>query len=163
MSTNNDDTAPIADKPDPLTAMFGEAGTPRADASTAEFSGADAAAPQPTATQPTTPYPEDTRPTAAYPTETGWAAGAAGATGAAGAAPAAPAPASATAERLRPRATTIVWGAILLVVAAVALVASRIEPDLFTPAFAIWTVVGLGALLVVGGIVGAIARAVSRS
>ena len=65
--------------------------------------------------------------------------------------------------RLRPRASTIVWGAILLIVAAVALVASRIDTSVFTPAFVIWTVVGVGALLVLGGIVGAIARATTRS
>jgi hypothetical protein len=74
----------------------------------------------------------------------------------------APAPASgsthATAARIPtpPRAGTIVWGCILFLIAAFAAVPAVLGEASLSPTAILWTVVGFGALLVVGGLVGAI-------
>ena len=60
---------------------------------------------------------------------------------------------------LTPRIGTIVWGSILLVVAAVAIAASQLDFGDVTPAVVVWSVVGFGAVLVVAGIATAIVRA----
>ena len=64
-----------------------------------------------------------------------------------------------TTEPLKPRVGTIVWGSILLVVAAVAIAASQLDFGDVTPAVVVWSVVGFGAVLVVAGIATAIVRA----
>lgn len=66
-----------------------------------------------------------------------------------------------TTEPLKPRVGTIVWGSILLVVAAVAIIASQVDFGDITPTVIVWSVVGFGAVLVVAGIVTAIVRAVA--
>ncbi|WP_165067840.1 BCD family MFS transporter [Marisediminicola senii] len=67
-----------------------------------------------------------------------------------------------TPEPLRPRATTIVWGIILLIVAALAFTVSTIDPEFITAEVTVWAVVGFGALLVVAGAIGAVVRAARR-
>lgn len=55
----------------------------------------------------------------------------------------------------RPRFGTIVWGIILLVIAAIAFTSSRLGLSFATPTGIVWTVVGIGALVIVAGIIGA--------
>ncbi|WP_411699359.1 hypothetical protein [Conyzicola sp.] len=63
---------------------------------------------------------------------------------------------------LKPRIGTIVWGSILLIVAAIAIFASQVDFGDATPAAIVWSVVGFGAVLVVAGIVTAIVRAARK-
>lgn len=63
---------------------------------------------------------------------------------------------------LKPRVGTIVWGSILLVVAAVAILASRIDFGDVAPTVIVWSVIGFGGVLVVAGVVTAIVRAATR-
>ncbi|GAB3605224.1 hypothetical protein GCM10027413_06330 [Conyzicola nivalis] len=63
---------------------------------------------------------------------------------------------------LTPRIGTIVWGGILLVVAAIAIFASQVDFGDATPAAIVWSVVGFGAVLVVAGIIAAIVRAARK-
>jgi hypothetical protein len=60
--------------------------------------------------------------------------------------------------RRRVRINTIVWGAMLVGAAIVAYVLATAGP--LSPAGVLWTVVGFGGLLLVAGVVAAIARAV---
>ncbi|MFP7761724.1 hypothetical protein [Marisediminicola sp. LYQ85] len=60
------------------------------------------------------------------------------------------------------RAGTVVWGLILFVVAALTFVVTTLEPDFVTGEVVVWAVVGLGAVLVAAGVIGAIARAARR-
>ena len=64
---------------------------------------------------------------------------------------------------LKPRAGTIVWGSILLVVGFLAIFASQVDFGEVTPAVIVWTVIGFGAALVLAAIVTAIVKAASRS
>jgi hypothetical protein len=66
-------------------------------------------------------------------------------------------------EPLRARIGTIVWGCILLVVAAVAIIASQADLSDATPAAIVWGVIALGGALVVAAIVVAIVRAARAS
>jgi hypothetical protein len=67
-----------------------------------------------------------------------------------------------TPERTPVRVGTIVWGGILLLVAAITATAIFIDATIYTPTFILWSIVGFGALLVFGGIVGAVVRASTR-
>jgi hypothetical protein len=62
-----------------------------------------------------------------------------------------------------PRAGTIVWGCILFLVAALAAVPAVIGETVLSPTTILWIVVGFGALLVLGGIVGAIVGVTTRA
>jgi len=62
-------------------------------------------------------------------------------------------------EPLKPRVGTILWGGILLVVAAVTLFASQIDLGETTPEALVWSVVVFGGVLVLAGIVTAVVRA----
>jgi hypothetical protein len=62
----------------------------------------------------------------------------------------------------RPRATTIVWGVILLLAAALAMATTLFGMSLGGNV-ALWLIVGFGGLLVLAGITGAIVQAVLRS
>jgi hypothetical protein len=53
----------------------------------------------------------------------------------------------------RPRFGTIVWGVILLVIAVIAFTSSRLDLNVATPTGIVWTVVVIGALLIVAGLV----------
>ena len=64
---------------------------------------------------------------------------------------------------LKPRIGTIVWGCILLVVAAIAIAASQVDFGDLTPTVIVWSVIGFGGILVVAGIVTAIVRAATRT
>jgi len=64
---------------------------------------------------------------------------------------------------LKPRIGTIVWGCILLVVAAVAIAASQTDFGDLAPSVIVWSIIGFGGLLVVAGVVTAIVRAATRS
>ncbi len=57
------------------------------------------------------------------------------------------------------RTGTIVWGSILLLVAALAYGTTLIDPSAYSPAFVAWSIVGFGGLLVITGLVGALLRA----
>jgi hypothetical protein len=72
-------------------------------------------------------------------------------------------PSTATPERLPARGGTIVWGGILVVIAALGATASFLQPADFTPEFYVWTVVIIGGVLVLAGIIGAIVRATVRA
>ena len=62
---------------------------------------------------------------------------------------------------MRPaRVSTIVWGVILLLIAGACFAITALEVAVFTPSSVAYVVVGLGALLVLAAIVGAIARSV---
>ncbi|MCU1406054.1 MAG: hypothetical protein JWQ43_2357 [Glaciihabitans sp.] len=61
------------------------------------------------------------------------------------------------------RPGTIVWGVVLLVIATLAALTTFLRPVDYTPTFYIWAVLAVGGLLVLAGIVGAIARAATRS
>ena len=63
---------------------------------------------------------------------------------------------------LKPRIGTIVWGCILLVVAAIAIAASQVDFGDLTPTVIVWSIIGFGGILVVAGIVTAIVRAATR-
>lgn len=58
------------------------------------------------------------------------------------------------------RVSTIVWGVLLLLLAGAAFAITALDVEIFSGASIAYVVVGLGALLVVAAIVGAIARAV---
>jgi len=62
-------------------------------------------------------------------------------------------------EPLKPRIGTIVWGSILLVVAAVTVFASRVDVGEATPEAVVWSIVAFGAVLVLAGIATAVVRA----
>lgn len=64
---------------------------------------------------------------------------------------------------LKPRAGTIVWGSILLVVGFLAIFASQVDFGEVTPAVIVWTVIGFGSALVLAAIVTAIVKAAARS
>ncbi|HEV7951392.1 MAG TPA: hypothetical protein VGP24_16645 [Glaciihabitans sp.] len=53
---------------------------------------------------------------------------------------------------------TIVWGGILLLIAAITVTFALISPDDVSPITIIWSFVAIGGVLVVAGIVGAIVR-----
>ena len=61
--------------------------------------------------------------------------------------------------RRRVRASTIVWGAILLITAALVLAVRVIDPALYDASFLVWSVIIVGAVLVLAGLIGAIVRA----
>ena len=56
------------------------------------------------------------------------------------------------------RPSTVLWGVILLVVAALAALSTYLRPVDYSPAFWLWTIIVVGGLLVLAGIAGAIAR-----
>jgi hypothetical protein len=56
------------------------------------------------------------------------------------------------------RVGTIVWGAVLLALAALSITITLFDPIEYSATFVLWVVVGFGSLLVLGGIAGAIAR-----
>jgi hypothetical protein len=60
------------------------------------------------------------------------------------------------------RVGTIVWGAVLLALAALSITITLFDPIEYSATFVLWVVVGFGSLLILGGIAGAIARS-SRS
>ena len=62
-------------------------------------------------------------------------------------------------EPLKPRVGTIVWGSILLVVAAITVFASQVDFGEATPAAIVWSIVAFGGVLVLAGIVTAVVRA----
>jgi hypothetical protein len=68
-----------------------------------------------------------------------------------------------TTERTPVRVGTIVWGTLLLALAALSATFTLVDPLDYSPLFFIWVVVGFGALLLIGGIAGAIARAARKS
>jgi hypothetical protein len=63
---------------------------------------------------------------------------------------------------LKPRAGTIVWGSILLVVGFLAIFASQVDFGEVTPAVVVWTVIGFGSALVLAAIVTAIVKAAGK-
>ena len=67
-----------------------------------------------------------------------------------------------TTGRTPVRVGTIVWGTILLALAALSITITLFDPIEYSATFVLWVVVGFGSLLVLGGIAGAIARS-SRS
>ena len=64
--------------------------------------------------------------------------------------------------RRRVRTSTIVWGAILLITAALVLAVRVIDPTLYDASFLVWSVIIVGAVLVLAGLIGAIVRAATR-
>jgi hypothetical protein len=62
-----------------------------------------------------------------------------------------------------PRATTIVWGAILLVVAALAVAATTVGFDFAGPATFLWLVVGIGGVIILAAITAGVIHAVRGS
>ena len=54
---------------------------------------------------------------------------------------------------------SVVWGVIVLVIAAGAFVFATLDIGEFTVAGIVWAVIGLGALLIVAAIIGAVVRA----
>lgn len=70
---------------------------------------------------------------------------------------AAPATATAVPPR-RVRIGTIVWGGILLLIAALTFASVFVDSALYGPSLWIWGVIGIGTLLVLAGIIGAIIR-----
>lgn len=62
-------------------------------------------------------------------------------------------------NRLAPRGGTIFWGAVLLLLATVAGITALVGTWSWTAA--IWLIVAFGALMVVAGLIGGIARAVT--
>jgi hypothetical protein len=63
---------------------------------------------------------------------------------------------------MRPvRVSTVVWGVLLLLLGAGVFATTALDLQLFTAASALYVIVGIGALLVVAAIVGAVARAIS--
>ncbi len=62
--------------------------------------------------------------------------------------------------RLAPRGSTITWGVILLLVASVTGVITLFGSWSWTAG--VWLVIAFGALMVVAGLIGGIARAVTR-
>ncbi|GAB2453678.1 fatty acid desaturase [Conyzicola lurida] len=65
-------------------------------------------------------------------------------------------------QPLKPRIGTIVWGSILLVVAAIAIFAAQVDLGELTPTVIVWSVVGFGAVLVIVGLVAGIVRAATK-
>jgi hypothetical protein len=65
-----------------------------------------------------------------------------------------------TTTRLSPRGSTITWGVILLIVACVTGVITLFGSWSWTAG--VWLVIAFGALMVVAGLIGGIARAVTR-
>lgn len=65
-----------------------------------------------------------------------------------------------TNTRLTPRGSTITWGVILLLVASITGVITLFGSWTWTAA--VWLVIAFGALMVVAGLIGGIARAVAR-
>lgn len=63
-----------------------------------------------------------------------------------------------SAARLPVRTSTIVWGGILLLVAAIAAATVLVDAPVYTPRVILWTIVGFGGLLVLAGVIGAVAR-----
>ncbi|PRY65995.1 uncharacterized protein DUF3995 [Glaciihabitans tibetensis] len=61
-------------------------------------------------------------------------------------------------SRLPVRPGTIVWGGILLLVAAIAAAATVVDASIYTPRFILWAIVGFGGLLILAGAIGAVAR-----
>jgi hypothetical protein len=74
-----------------------------------------------------------------------------------------PTPTKPSDSRLPARAGTIVWGGILLLAAAIAATASLVDAVIYTPEFVLWTIIGFGGLLVLAGLIGAVARVSTRS
>jgi hypothetical protein len=70
-----------------------------------------------------------------------------------------PLAATGAAAPLKPRVGTILWGFILLIVGTIAVLASRLDLGDFGPEVFVWSIVGLGAILVVAAIIAAVARA----
>lgn len=65
-----------------------------------------------------------------------------------------------TTTRLVPRGSTITWGVILLLVASIIGVITLFGSWSWTAA--VWLVIAFGALMVVAGLIGGIARAATR-
>ena len=61
----------------------------------------------------------------------------------------------------RPRADVIVWGVILLVAAALGVTTSLVDLHLDPVTTISWLIVGVGGLLVVAGVTGALVRSAS--
>jgi uncharacterized protein YraI len=62
---------------------------------------------------------------------------------------------------MRPvRVSTVVWGVLLLLAAAAAFAITTLDVNVFTGASVAYLVVGVGVLLVIAAVVGAVARAV---
>jgi len=66
-----------------------------------------------------------------------------------------------TNTRLTPRGSTITWGAILLLVASIAGIVTLFGTWSWTAG--VWLVIAFGTLMVVAGLIGGIARAVTRN
>lgn len=70
-----------------------------------------------------------------------------------------PADAGTTLENRGARTGTVVWGLIIMGVAALAFTATQWDLSVYHPAvITAWTVVGIGALAIVGGLLAAIFR-----
>lgn len=65
-------------------------------------------------------------------------------------------------EPLKPRVGTIVWGSILAFVAVLAIIASQVDVVQLSPAAIVWIVICFGGVIVLAGIVAAVARAATR-
>lgn len=59
------------------------------------------------------------------------------------------------------RAGTVIWGAVLLAVAAITFSASVVNLGEFRSEWIIWILVGLGAILVIAALVSLLVRAIS--
>lgn len=65
---------------------------------------------------------------------------------------------------MRPiRYGTVIWGVLLLIGAALVVANSVLGPDGYDGTDVVWLVVGVGALLVVAAIIGAVARGVASA
>lgn len=62
-------------------------------------------------------------------------------------------------HRLPPRASTVFWGAVLLLIATVAVMTVVFGSWSWTAV--VWLIIAFGALMIAAGIAGAIGRAVS--
>ena len=60
------------------------------------------------------------------------------------------------------RASTVVWGAVLLAVAAVTFSVSTFGLGEFQSAWIIWILIGVGAIFVVAALVSLLVRAISK-
>ena len=67
-----------------------------------------------------------------------------------------------TPTRPGPRAGTITWGIILLVIAGLALAGALVDPPLITGTVVLWGIAAVGGLIVIGALVAAIIRAAAK-
>jgi type VI protein secretion system component VasF len=73
-----------------------------------------------------------------------------------------PVPKMPAAQRRPVRVGTIVWGGILLIIAGLTLAATFLNLTQNGPSLWVWGAIGVGVLLVLAGIVGAIVRVATR-